>query len=209
MFLLSIRCLSFLQFHGSLPYIQLAPDTQVITSDSALNVSLASPSNGTLLNPSPKALSRFVHWHSCLGHPSRLTPSVYFDGHLLAGLTSIQSQCEPCILSKSVHHVPSSLDYERSSYPFELVHSDLSRISSVPSLGGSLYYMSFIDDYTRYSWVYFLKVKPDARTALRDFVSMVNVQFVSRILVDTFSLDSHLGIVDYYCSKVAPWQKRW
>ena len=32
---------------------------------------------------------------------------------------------------------------------------------------------------------------------------------MSRILVDTFSLDSHLGIVDHYCSKVVPWQKRW
>ena len=32
---------------------------------------------------------------------------------------------------------------------------------------------------------------------------------LSRILVDTFSLDSHLGIVNHYCSKVAPWQERW
>ena len=32
---------------------------------------------------------------------------------------------------------------------------------------------------------------------------------VSRILVDTFSLDSHLGIENHYCSKVAPQQKRW
>ena len=35
------------------------------------------------------------------------------------------------------------------------------------------------------------------------------VGIVSQILVDTFSLDSHLGIVDHYCSKVAPWQERW
>ena len=32
---------------------------------------------------------------------------------------------------------------------------------------------------------------------------------VPRILVDTFSLDSHFEIVDHYCSKVAPLQERW
>ena len=35
------------------------------------------------------------------------------------------------------------------------------------------------------------------------------IYIVSRIFIDTFSLDSHLGIVDHYCRKVAPWQERW
>ena len=44
---------------------------------------------------------------------------------------------------------------------------------------------------------------------LRVGVGKSVVGVLSRILVDTFSLDSHLGIVDHYCSKVAPWQERW
>ena len=37
--------------------------------------------------------------------------------------------------------------------PFDLVHSNV----WVPSKEGSQYYVSFIDDYTRYCWVYLMK----------------------------------------------------
>ena len=76
-----------------------------------------------------------------------MTPSAYEDGHLLSRLPSIP-QCEPCIVSKSIHHVPKQLSHDRTSHAFELIHSDLSGIAPVPSLGGSQYYMAFIDDYT-------------------------------------------------------------
>nr|KYP32525.1 Retrovirus-related Pol polyprotein from transposon TNT 1-94 [Cajanus cajan] len=41
----------------------------------------------------------------------------------------------------------------------ELVHTDVYRPRSVSSLGGSRYYVTFIDDSTRKVWVYFLKQK--------------------------------------------------
>jgi hypothetical protein len=41
----------------------------------------------------------------------------------------------------------------------ELVHSDVFGPVSVPSLGGSLYYVSFIDDFSRKTWIYFLRKK--------------------------------------------------
>jgi hypothetical protein len=40
----------------------------------------------------------------------------------------------------------------------ELVHSDLLGPVIVPSLGGSLYYVS-IDDFSRKTWIYFLRKK--------------------------------------------------
>jgi hypothetical protein len=39
----------------------------------------------------------------------------------------------------------------------ELVHSDLWGPSLVASLGGSQYYITFIDDSSRMVWIYFLK----------------------------------------------------
>jgi hypothetical protein len=41
----------------------------------------------------------------------------------------------------------------------ELMHSDLFGPVIVPSLGGSLYYVSFIDDFSRKTWIYFLRKK--------------------------------------------------
>lgn len=47
----------------------------------------------------------------------------------------------------------------RASKPFELVHSDLCGPISVPSHGGARYFIVYIDDYSRYAWVYFLSDK--------------------------------------------------
>ena len=41
----------------------------------------------------------------------------------------------------------------------ELIHSDVFGPMLVPSLGGSMYYVSFIHDFFRNNWLYFLKKK--------------------------------------------------
>ena len=43
----------------------------------------------------------------------------------------------------------------------EIVHSDLFGPMKVPSLGKSMYYVSFIDDFSRNTWIYFLKKKSE------------------------------------------------
>ena len=45
--------------------------------------------------------------------------------------------------------------------PLEIVHSYLCGPMQIPSLGGSHYILTFIDDYTRKTWVYFLKHKSE------------------------------------------------
>jgi len=68
------------------------------------------------------------------------------------------------------------------TFPFELIHSDLSGKFSVLSLGKSLYYMTFIGDKSRFAWVYLLKNKSDAGKALKDFVRKVERQHNTKIL---------------------------
>ena len=41
----------------------------------------------------------------------------------------------------------------------ELVHSDVFGATKFPSLGKSVYYVSFIDDFSRNTWIYFIKKK--------------------------------------------------
>jgi hypothetical protein len=47
----------------------------------------------------------------------------------------------------------------RENEILELVHSDVFGPVIVHSLGGSLYYVSFIDDFSRKTWIYFLSKK--------------------------------------------------
>ncbi|KAL2248697.1 UNVERIFIED_CONTAM: Retrovirus-related Pol polyprotein from transposon TNT 1-94 [Sesamum indicum] len=55
----------------------------------------------------------------------------------------------------------------------ELVHTDLWGPAPVSSLGGSTYYMTFVDDSTRKVWVYFLKRKSNAFDTFRRWRALV------------------------------------
>ena len=50
---------------------------------------------------------------------------------------------------------------ENKSEKLELVHTDVWGPAQVSSIGGSHYYVTFIDDATREVWVYFLRQKSD------------------------------------------------
>ena len=58
----------------------------------------------------------------------------------------------------------------------ELVHTDLWGPSSVASLGGSRYYITFIDDLSRKVWVYFLKNKSNAFETFKKWKVMVETE---------------------------------
>ena len=65
----------------------------------------------------------------------------------------------------------------------ELVHSDVFGPVSVPSLGGSSYYVSFIDDLSRMTWIYFLKKKSEVFERFLEFKSLVENQTDKKIKV--------------------------
>jgi transposase InsO family protein len=45
-----------------------------------------------------------------------------------------------------------------------------------PSIGGSTYFLAFIDDFSRKTWIYFLKHKSDALGCFQQFKSLVKKQ---------------------------------
>jgi hypothetical protein len=55
----------------------------------------------------------------------------------------------------------------------ELVHSYVFGLVSVPSLGGSLYYVSFIHDFSRKTWIYLLRKKSNVFKKFKEFKSLV------------------------------------
>ena len=80
----------------------------------------------------------------------------------LADLKSIDiGLCEDCIMEKQKKVTFSKAGRSSKLGKLELVHTDVWRLAPIRSLGGSLYYITFIDDSTRKVWVYFLKNKSD------------------------------------------------
>ena len=127
-------------------------------------------------------LVTYDEWHQAFGHvsPSYITPSCYEDGHLIPSQPS-HFDCSTCSLSKSTKTTP-PLATTRSTKPFELIHSDLSGKFSTQSLGKSLYYITFINDLTRYTWIRFLRHKSDAAKAIKDFIKEIKRQHAADIL---------------------------
>jgi len=53
----------------------------------------------------------------------------------------------------------------------------------VLSLGKSVYYVSFIDDFSRNTWIYFLKKKSEVFERLKEFKALVENQIEKKIKV--------------------------
>ena len=60
-----------------------------------------------------------------------------------------------------------------TSRPLELIHMDLFGPTRIASLGGMHYAYILVDDYSRYTWVYFLAHKNDAFKAFESFLNRV------------------------------------
>ena len=69
---------------------------------------------------------------------------------------------------------------ERNSNPLNLVHTDICDMKSTPSRGGKKYFITFIDDCTRYCYVYLLNSKDEAIDAFRQYKSKVKKQLEKR-----------------------------
>jgi len=122
-------------------------------------------------------------WHQALGHPSVSSSNAksYIDQHLIPTPPK-NFHCDVCSLSKSVYHRPAeSSGHNKATRVFELTHTDLSGKFSVPSIGKRNYYITSIDDYTRYAAIVFLTEKSDAASAIKTFVKQIEKQYDTTI----------------------------
>ena len=64
--------------------------------------------------------------------------------------------CEPCMEGRQ-HRTPFPVGTGRAAGPLDLVHSNVCGKVGSPSLSGSEYFVTFIDSYSHYTWVYVQK----------------------------------------------------
>src|SRR5258705_1519906 len=156
-------------FRGNLPFlVESKPNAFLTGSKPAFYTESSVPKPST-------DLTAYSHWHKAFGHVDTFAwnKSFYEDGEILPNF--IKYNCQPCLLSKFVYHPPEP-SLTRATKPLECIFSDLSGKAPILSLGGSFYYISFIDDFTRFTWIYFLKEKSQAVAAVKDFINMVENQ---------------------------------
>ncbi|TLX70168.1 DDE-type integrase/transposase/recombinase [Labilibacter sediminis] len=74
------------------------------------------------------------------------------------------------------------------SEPLELLHIDLCGPSSIESLAGKRYILVIVDDFSRYTWVYFLRNKSETSDELITFVKFAEKQL--KTVVRSFRSDN-------------------
>jgi transposase InsO family protein len=80
--------------------------------------------------------------------------------------------CKGCALGKNVKATFPSNE-TRSKGILDLIHSDVGGSMSVTSMKGASYYVTFIDDFSRKTWIYFMKTKDEVFSHFREFKTQV------------------------------------
>jgi transposase InsO family protein len=81
--------------------------------------------------------------------------------------------CEHCVYGKHKRVRFLRVRKEKKSERLELVHTDVWGLAQVSSLGGSHYYVTFIDDATRKTWVYCIQQKSDVFDTFKKWKALV------------------------------------
>ena len=91
---------------------------------------------------------------------------------LLGSLTKVDLQlCEPCLAGKACRKPFGST--KRATQPIELVHSDICRPMNKKARHGASYFLTLIEDYSRYAYVCLLSHRHEALDCFKGFMAEV------------------------------------
>lgn len=122
----------------------------------------------------------------------------------MLGLTDVYFEkdrpCAVCQAGKQVGTNHLSKNILMTSRPLELLHMDLFGPIAYLSIGGSKYGLVTIDDYSHFSWVFFLQDKSETQETLKRFLRWAQNEFeldVKNIRSDNGSEFKNIQVEEY------------
>ncbi|KAJ9560393.1 hypothetical protein OSB04_005553 [Centaurea solstitialis] len=143
-----------------------------------IRIPLSSPRVVASVSPS----SSLDLWHTRLGHLSSSRLKMLASTGSLGHVTSSDISCLPCKLGKH-HALPFETNESKSICPFDLIHSDVWGPAPHPSMGGARYFVIFVDDHTRFTWIYLMKHRSELPQLYITFARMIQTQFSKPIKI--------------------------
>jgi hypothetical protein len=120
-------------------------------------------------------------WHRRLAHVGmRNLAKLLKDEHIL-GLTNAHFEkdriCSTCQVEKQVGvpHPPKSI--VSTKQPLELIHMDLFGPVAYLSIGGNKYDLIIVDDYSLFTWVFFMYDKSQVQEKVKIFIRRAQKEF--------------------------------
>ena len=109
------------------------------------------------------------------------------------------SKCQICATSKPTKKTCSSVT--RETKLLELIHSDLGDLKQTMTRGGKKFYVTFIDDYSRFARIYLLRSKDEAFDMFLRYKAEVENQLDRKIKRIRSDRGSEYIPLNDYCEK--------
>jgi hypothetical protein len=124
-------------------------------------------------------------WHRRLAHVGMKNLHKLLKGEHILGLKNVHFEkdiiCSACQARKQVvvHHPHKNI--MTTDKPLELLHMDLFGPIAYISIGESKYCLVFVDDYSPFTWVFFLQEKSQTQETLKRLLRRTQNEFGLRI----------------------------
>ncbi|KAK0588753.1 hypothetical protein LWI29_005016 [Acer saccharum] len=116
-------------------------------------------------------------WHQRLGHMNFKDLKKLEKHGIVRGLPNLGKKlevvCELCQLGKQTKLSHKKNSYIATKRPLELVHMDLMGPIQTESINGKKYIFVCVDDFSRFTWVYFLRNKTETFDYFKKFCNQV------------------------------------
>jgi hypothetical protein len=115
-------------------------------------------------------------WHRMFGHLNFRYLQQLSKHRLVDGLPNIyfsKGVCERCVLKKHPQEKFDKGKSQQASTPLDLIHNDLMGPFTHPSISKVRFFLIFVDDFSRFTWIYFLRKKYEVFQHLKDFKALV------------------------------------
>jgi transposase InsO family protein len=124
-------------------------------------------------------------WHHRLAHVGMKNLHKLLKGDHVLGLTDVcfekDRPCAACQAGKQVKNTHHSKNVMTTSRPLELLHMDLFGPVAYLSIGGSKYGLVIVDDFSRFTWVFFLQDKLETQGTLKRFLRRAQNEFELKV----------------------------
>jgi len=122
-------------------------------------------------------------WHMCLRHMSERGLQALHKSSALPGIKYCKLDlCKFCIMGRQ-RRVAFFTSQHKTKSLLDLIHTDVWGPSPVASIGGARYYITFINDFSRKDWVYFLKQKSKVFQKFKEWKTLVKNQTGRKVKV--------------------------
>jgi hypothetical protein len=137
-------------------------------------------------------------WHFRLGHLSqqRLASLHSKFPYVTADHNGI---CDICHLARH-RKLPYSSSFNKASQAYDVIHLDIWGPISIKSIHGHSYFLTAVDDYSRYTWIVLMKNKSETRQHVKNLITMIKNQFNHSVKIIRSDNGPEFLMHDYYSS---------